>query len=58
MRCVRPCKSFPGVRTRYENIDLVIVRENTEDLYSGIEFARGRPETHELIDDIETPRRA
>ena len=34
---VRPVKSVPGVKTRYENIDLVVVRENTEDLYAGIE---------------------
>src|SRR3989338_5111116 len=33
--CLRPCKSSPGVRSRYENIDLVVVRENTEDLYAG-----------------------
>ncbi len=39
--CVRPCKTYPGVRARYDNIDLVIVRENTEDLYAGIEFERG-----------------
>src|SRR5689334_3412430 len=39
--CVRPCKTYPGVRSRYENVDLVIVRENTEDLYAGIEFERG-----------------
>ncbi len=39
--CERPCKSYPGVRSRYEKIDLVIVRENTEDLYAGIEFHVG-----------------
>ena len=39
--CLRPCKSYPGVPSRYENIDLVIVRENMEDLYAGIEFERG-----------------
>jgi len=39
--CLRPCKSYPGVRSRYSNIDLVVVRENTEDLYAGIEFQRG-----------------
>ena len=50
---VRPCKWYPGVRSRYDNIDLVIVRENTEDLYAGIEFAEGEPETLELIDAIE-----
>jgi isocitrate dehydrogenase (NAD+) len=50
---VRPCKSYRGVRSRYEDVDLVIVRENTEDLYAGIEFAEGETETHELIDTIE-----
>jgi isocitrate dehydrogenase (NAD+) len=35
---VRPCKSYEGVRSRYENVDLIIVREATEDLYAGIEF--------------------
>jgi isocitrate dehydrogenase (NAD+) len=34
---VRPIKSLPGVKTRYENVDLVVIRENTEDLYSGLE---------------------
>jgi isocitrate dehydrogenase (NAD+) len=46
---VRPCKSYPGVRSRYEDIDLVVVRENTEDLYAGIEYAEGTPETEGLI---------
>ena len=36
--CIRPCKTYQGVRSRYDDIDLVIVRENTEDLYAGIEF--------------------
>ena len=36
--CLRPCKTYPGVRSRYENVDVVIVRENTEDLYAGIEY--------------------
>jgi isocitrate dehydrogenase (NAD+) len=36
--CLRPCKTYPGVRSRYEGVDIVIVRENTEDLYAGIEF--------------------
>ena len=51
--CVRPCKSFKGARTKYENIDLVIVRENTEDLYAGIEFKKGESETIDLINFIE-----
>ncbi len=50
--CLRPCKSYPGVRSRYENIDLVIVRENHEDLYAGIEFEQGSPEATKLIDFI------
>jgi isocitrate dehydrogenase (NAD+) len=50
--CLRPCKSFKGARSRYENIDLVIVRENTEDLYAGIEFARGDSATVRLIEFI------
>ncbi len=51
--CVRPCKSYPGVRSRYKNIDLVIVRENTEDLYAGIEFQKGTKEALEIIANIE-----
>jgi isocitrate dehydrogenase (NAD+) len=39
--CIRPCKAYEGVRTRYPETDIVIVRENTEDLYAGIEFERG-----------------
>ncbi len=50
--CVRPCKSYAGVRSKYENIDLVIVRENTEDLYAGVEFAKGAPPTAELVGHI------
>jgi isocitrate dehydrogenase (NAD+) len=42
--CLRPCKSYAGVKSRFENIDLMIVRENTEDLYAGVEFAGGSPE--------------
>jgi isocitrate dehydrogenase (NAD+) len=49
---LRPAKSYPGLRSRYEKIDLIIVRENTEDLYAGIEFNRGTPELDELIDFI------
>jgi isocitrate dehydrogenase (NAD+) len=52
--CLRPCKSYKGVRSRYEDIDLVIVRENTEDLYAGIEFEKGKDDTLELIDWLNT----
>jgi isocitrate dehydrogenase (NAD+) len=51
---VRPCKTYEGVRTRFEDVDLVIVRENTEDLYAGIEYEQGQPETIELIEWIES----
>jgi isocitrate dehydrogenase (NAD+) len=47
--CVRPCKSYPGVRSRYQNIDLVIVRENSEDLYTGVEFDLDSPEAKQII---------
>ena len=51
--CVRPCLSMPGDGSRYTDIDLVIVRENTEDLYAGIEFDEGTPEVAELSQLIE-----
>ncbi len=51
--CVRPCKFYKGVKTRYEKVDLVVIRENTEDLYAGIEFKRGAKDTERIIKDIE-----
>ncbi|MCU0651999.1 MAG: isocitrate/isopropylmalate dehydrogenase family protein [Candidatus Omnitrophica bacterium] len=51
--CVRPLKSYTGVRSHYKDIDLVIIRENSEDLYAGIEFEEGKPETKMLISEIE-----
>jgi isocitrate dehydrogenase (NAD+) len=51
---VRPCKSYEGVRSRFRDVDLVIVRENTEDLYAGIEYEEGTPEAEELIAWIES----
>ncbi len=50
--CVRPCRLYPGVPSVYENVDLVVVRENTEDMYTGIEFEMGTAGTKELIDFI------
>src|SRR5918992_337675 len=50
--CLRPCKTYPGVRTRYENVDVVICRENHEDLYAGVEFEQGTAEAKELIGKI------
>lgn len=50
--CLRPAKWYEGVRSRYRDVDLVIVRENTEDLYAGIEFEEGTPETAGLIEHL------
>jgi len=50
--CLRPCKTYPGVPTPFGNVDIVVVRENTEDLYSGIEFAKGTDESNTLIELI------
>jgi isocitrate dehydrogenase (NAD+) len=46
---VRPCKTYEGVRSRYDDVDIVIIREATEDLYAGIEYEEGAAETKELI---------
>jgi isocitrate dehydrogenase (NAD+) len=51
--CLRPCRWYKGVRSRYENVDVVIVRENHEDLYAGIEFEQGTDEAARLIEFIE-----
>ena len=42
--CIRPCKQYKGVRSYFEStkVDIVIVRENTEDLYAGVEFEQGK----------------
>src|ERR1044071_4213728 len=47
--CLRPCKYYPGIRSKYTDVDLVIVRENTEDLYAGVEYAAGAPEAQQII---------
>ncbi|MDD5618485.1 MAG: isocitrate/isopropylmalate family dehydrogenase, partial [Candidatus Omnitrophica bacterium] len=47
--CVRPAKSIEGVNAPYKNVDLVIVRENSEDLYAGIEFEKDAADTKKLI---------
>jgi isocitrate dehydrogenase (NAD+) len=46
---VRPCRRYPGVPSPYEHVDLVVVRENTEDMYTGIELEHGTPAAAELI---------
>ena len=50
--CVRPCKYYKGVRSRYTDVNIVVIRENTEDLYSGIEFQQGNIKTKEIIATI------
>lgn len=47
--CLRPFKFYEGVRSRYSGLNMVVVRENMEDLYAGIEFERGKKDTEELI---------
>ena len=47
---IRPCKTYPGVRSRYADVDLIVVRENTEDLYAGVEFEEGTEDADELLD--------
>ncbi len=49
---VRPCKSYRGVRSRFTDIDLIVIRENSEDIYSGLEFEQGTPETASVIEDL------
>lgn len=47
--CLRPCKLYPGVRSRFDHVDLVVVRENTEDLYAGVEYDTGTAEAKQII---------
>lgn len=47
--CIRPCKYYPGIRSKYTDVDLVIVRENTEDLYAGVEWDVNTPEAKQVI---------
>jgi isocitrate dehydrogenase (NAD+) len=49
---VRPSRSLRGVPTRHPDVDLVVIRENTEDLYQGIEFERGTPEAAALREEM------
>src|ERR687895_247045 len=51
---VRPCKSYEGVRSRFDDVDLVVIRENTEDLYAGIEYEQGTDDAGELLEWIKS----
>ncbi|MGA3285907.1 MAG: isocitrate/isopropylmalate dehydrogenase family protein [Bacteroidota bacterium] len=54
--CLRPCKAYPGNRLNFkEGIDLVVFRENTEDLYSGVEFASPPQELVDVLSKISKP---
>jgi len=48
--CLRPCKYYPGIRSKYTDVDLVVVRENTEDLYAGVEYDLGSEEAKLIIE--------
>ena len=48
--CLRPCKTYAGVKSKYQNIDLVVVRENTEDLYAGVEYTEDTEEAKKIIE--------
>jgi isocitrate dehydrogenase (NAD+) len=50
--CVRPCKSYKGAKTIYDDIDIVIFRENTEDLYAGIEYEKDSEGSKAIIDVV------
>lgn len=47
--CIRPCKYYAGIRSKYTDVDLVVVRENTEDLYAGVEFDLGTPQADQIV---------
>jgi isocitrate dehydrogenase (NAD+) len=55
---VRPSATLPGVRSRFAGVDLVVIRENTEDLYAGIEFAKGSREAALLCRELQRLSRA
>jgi isocitrate dehydrogenase (NAD+) len=48
--CLRPYKIYPGMNTPFRDVDIVVIRENTEGLYAGIEFAKDDPATKTLLD--------
>jgi isocitrate dehydrogenase (NAD+) len=50
--CLRPTKSYEGIPSRYQDVDIVVIRENTEDLYAGIEFKEGTPEQGKLLEAV------
>ncbi len=55
--CLRPCKTYPGVRSRFDKVDVVLVRENTEDLYAGIEYEAGTADAEEVREFLNTKQK-
>ncbi len=51
--CLRPCKWYKGVKAPLEGVDLVVVRENTEDLYAGIEYDSGTEDAKTILEQVE-----
>ena len=54
--CLRPCKSYAGVFAPYDDLDIIVVRENTEGLYAGIEFDSGEQDTARLAEMVKETR--
>jgi isocitrate dehydrogenase (NAD+) len=52
--CVRPVKAYQGARNLRDDLDFVIVRENSEDIYAGIEFEKDTPDCKRLLEEIST----
>jgi isocitrate dehydrogenase (NAD+) len=50
--CVRPVKAYAGARNLRDDLDFVIIRENSEDIYIGIEFEKGTPECHQVLEQV------
>ena len=50
--CVRPIKAYPGARNLRDDLDFVVIRENSEDIYIGIEFERGTPECRQVLEQV------
>jgi isocitrate dehydrogenase (NAD+) len=54
--CVRPCKTYLGVPSPHQDVDLIVIRENTEDLYAGIEYEKGAADTGDLVSFLRETR--
>jgi isocitrate dehydrogenase (NAD+) len=52
--CVRPIKAYPGARNLRDDLDFVVVRENSEDIYIGIEFEKGTAECQQVLEEVST----